>query len=82
MNKKLYVVTCDGVQDGYGSYIYLVGVFDNRKDAENARDAAAKVSNDEFASITEVDLNKEYPLVMNSDFSEATNENLLGGYME
>ena len=82
MDKKLYVVTCDGLQDGYGAYIYLVGVFDNRKDAENARDAAAKISNDEFPIITEVDLNKEYPLAMNSNFSEASNENFLGGYME
>ncbi len=73
----LYVKTADGYMQGYGSEIYLVGVYDSRDKAEQ---------DGQFGSITEITLNKTYPLTKHVDdvlgYESYENENFLGGYTE
>lgn len=78
--EKLYAVTADGYDDGYGSEIYLLGVF---KDEESAKALEEKYSHLEV-TITEVELGKEYPLAVNDKGWGHTyeNDNYLGGYVE
>lgn len=73
---KLYVVTANGELGGYGSEIYLVGVFTSQEAAENAM-----VNNALQYNITEVIQDKVYPLVKESD-TYYDNANYLGGYVE
>ena len=68
---KMYVVTDDGWNAGWGSSIYLIGVFDNLEDAQKAN-----------GKITEVELNKTYPLKETDFMGKCVNENYLGGYVE
>lgn len=71
---KVYVVTQDGYLQGYGSEIYLVGVFTEKKKAEKAASA-------ELAYITEIQLDKAFPLVK-SKWGGVGNDYYLGGYFE
>lgn len=71
---KLYVVTEDGYKRAYGSEIYLIGVFDKRPKID-----------DPNVKITEVKLNKEYPLHPSKYFwsnNNLENDKYLGGYYE
>lgn len=36
MDDKLYLVTCEGYTDSYGSYIYVVGIFTTEEYAKEA----------------------------------------------
>lgn len=76
----LYVVTADGYDDGYGSELYLLGVF---KDEESAKALEEKYSHLEV-TITAVELGKEYPLSPNERGWGLTyeNDNYIGGYVE
>lgn len=78
--EMLYVVTADGYDDGYGSEIYLLGVF---KDEESAKAMEEKYPHLEV-TITAVELGKEYPLSPNDRGWGLTyeNDNYLGGYVE
>ena len=71
---KVYVVTQDGYMNGYGSEIYLVGVFTDKKKAEKAASA-------ERAMITEILLNKKFSL-KKSTWGGVGNDYYLGGYFE
>ncbi len=71
---KVYVVTQDGFLDGYGTEIYLVGVFTEKKKAEKAASA-------ERTSITEIQLDKAFPLE-ESICGGLENDFYLGGYNE
>ena len=68
---KVYVVTKNGWERSYGAEIYLLGVFDNLQDAEQAN-----------GKITEIDLNTTYPLVYDDEHDESINSYYLGGYVE
>jgi len=74
MNEKVYVVTADGWFEGYGSLIFLVGVFTDKAEAEKA------AANEEYANIKEIPINKTFPL--EGDKHEAENDYFLGGFCE
>ena len=77
MDNKVYVVIEEGYYCGYGSYPYLIGVFDTKEKAEEI----AKTSfNGHPRKIIEIEKNKEFPL--DGDEHEASNEYPLGGYAE
>ena len=73
----VYVVTADGWGEGYGSQIYLVGVYTDLKDAE---EVAKNITSP--AIITKAVLDKTYPLTETGFMSESCNPNYLGGYYE
>lgn len=73
-SSTVYVVTQDGYLNSYGSEIYLVGVFTDKKKAEKAASA-------ERAMITEIPLNKKFPL-KKSTWGGVGNDYYLGGYFE
>lgn len=75
-NNKVYVLTADGWTQGWGSEIYLMGVFFDKKTAE--REAEKQ---DTHVSITDIEANKIFPLKTNN-FQEKTNAYYLGGYIE
>lgn len=75
-NNKVYVLTADGWTQGYGSAIYLMGVFFDKETAEKKAE-----EQDVYVSITEIEVNKIFPLKIN-DFQERTNAYYLGGYIE
>ena len=73
----LYVVTADGHNQIYGSYIYLIGVFDDR------RKATKTVSECKYPTkITEVELNEKYRMKHDKLWDNWSNEKYLGGYSE
>ena len=55
---KVWVVTDNGYQHAYGVDFYILGVFDNKEDAEKIANAGSC-----FAEVNEMELNTEYPLV-------------------
>lgn len=78
---NLYVVTADGWLSGYGVEIYLIGVFDDREQAESAlANVAAKGG---LGKIKEVYLNNEHPLKISGGYrTDLSNDLYLGGYCE
>lgn len=40
MDDKLYLLTCNGYVEGYGSEIYVIGVFTTEEQAKSAQDEA------------------------------------------
>ena len=73
----VYVVTADGWREGYGSQIYLVGVYtDPKKAEETAKNITVPTI------ITKAVLDKAYPLTETGFMSESCNSNYLGGYYE
>ncbi len=72
----VFVVTNDGYNQKNGAEIYLLGVFDNRA---AALDCATQYG--VGAYITEVELNKSYPLKPDA-WGDNKNELYLGGYCE
>ena len=75
-NNKAYVLTADGWTHGYGSELYLMGVFFDKETAEKKAE-----EQDVHVSITEIEANKVFPLKTNAFFEE-TNAYYLGGYIE
>lgn len=77
MQEKVYVVTENGWMDSFthGELIYLVGVFTDK-------DTAKKAAEERDAEITEIELNKVFPLKGNKDKLCNENQYLLGGYVE
>lgn len=81
MSNKVYVVIEDGWYTGYGSYPYLIGVFDSKEDAE-------KIAKNSFnknypREIIEIEKNKEFPLSKILRYSEEYgNDYPLGGCAE
>ena len=77
MDDIVYVVTEEGLREGYGSYIYLIGVFDTLEQAEKVR------SVNDYREITPISKNIEYPLEKGNDYCENyRNDYFLGGYEE
>lgn len=78
---KVYVVIEEGYHSSYGSNPYLIGVFDNREDAEKIIN---NVIDPEYypRSIIEIDKNTEFPLSQGHFSDEYENNYPLGGYVE
>ena len=78
--EKVYVVTEEGWRESYGSYTYLIGVFDTLEQAEKV----CSVNN--YRRLTSIVKNTEHPLEKDGDFGDFweyyTNDYCLGGYAE
>lgn len=75
MGETLYVVTVDGIKHSYGSWIYLIGVYDTKEKAQKVCD-----ENKEWeADITEITVNATCPLTKDK-YGDYSNGYLLGGY--
>ncbi len=70
---KVYAITKNGYEALYGAEIFLIGVYDNE-------DKAKIVAKNNNARITEVEINKEYEMIPNTDGEY--NSNYLGGHIE
>ena len=57
---KLYVVTADGWARGYGSELYLIGVFDTEEQAIEALNKAREAG--AYCKIKEINLNEEHSM--------------------
>ena len=78
---KLYVVTADGWTSGWGCSYYLIGVYDNKEEAEKVANKTEKLGG--ITQITEIILNKTYKLKKcNDSWGELVNNNYIGGYIE
>lgn len=75
---KVYVVIEEGWKDGYGSYPFLIGVFDSKEDAEKMVERSADM--DEPRVVIEIEKNKEFPLTEGEYYY--FNDYSLGGYAE
>lgn len=80
---ELYLLTCDGIQDSYGSMIYAIGIYPTEFEAmQNANE----LPKDLDWMITPIILGETYKLDFNAAFSEAFrdyyNDKKLGGYIE
>ncbi len=76
---KVYVVTADAWEMGYGVEMYLIGVFTDKAKA----DEVAKEYEEDMGIVTEATLDEIYPLKrMDSYWSERSNDKYLGGYVE
>jgi len=78
---KVYVVIEEGYHEDYGSYPYLIGVFDNKEDAEKIKDNAIDPEG-YTREIIEIEKNKEFPLNPGYFEDEYENDYPLGGYAE
>lgn len=74
---KLYLVTHDGYREGYGTSIYVVGIFD---DLEKAKEKVKELGA-EYTTLTILDLNCTYPLEIDR-WGNLFNDKCLGGYVE
>lgn len=85
---KVYVVTFDGYCDYYGSYIYLLGVYDTLANAYEAIEKAIKESgnilNQDNFAITESEINKSLELrnTGTEEHPDFETDVALGGFAE
>ena len=80
---KLYVLVADGWTHDYGSENYLVGVYDNKSDAETVEQQIKDLDRDIGTDIIEIDLNTTHPLTKDDSFmSDYINDLYIGGYVE
>ena len=78
---KVYVVIEEGYHCDYGSYPYLIGVFDNKEDAEKIKNNA--VDPETYPrNIIEIEKNAEFSLKNGYFSDEYENDYPLGGYAE
>lgn len=96
MDDTLYLVTCDGHISGYGSEIYLVGIFTSMEQADAAADRINSDINtvlrnklddwddQKYCRITLADKDILYLIKQGSGywFDEFKNDKYLGGYCE
>lgn len=79
----LYIVSFDGYFGGYGTEIYILGVYD---DADKAIEAKEQFDSKYerygiIADIDEIVLNQEYDVTVRTDDAVSTSV-CLGGYLE
>lgn len=72
--EKRYVLTGDGYTGRHGTKLYLLGVFDDKEEAE-------KMAKEHKCAVTEIEANKFFQLVETSHECKE-NEHYLGGYVE
>ena len=79
-NNDVYIVITDGWKQGYGASLYCVGIFMNKKEADEIK----KKYNDIgcYSIVEHLKLNKHYPMYKAGDFDEYCNEKYIGGYIE
>ena len=80
---KVYLVVFDGWLAGYGSIIYLLGVYDSKNKANEIAASFNKKYEEEFieAYVEEVDLNHTYDEEQYGDW-EIRTPICLGSYVE
>lgn len=80
---KVYLVAFDGWLAGYGSSIYLLGIYDNENKANEIAESFNKKYKDDFieAYVEEVDLNHTYDEERKEDWG-ITTPICLGCYIE
>ena len=76
MPKEVYVLTQDGWTEGYGSEIYLIGVYLDKELAERY------VSEHFNVTLTIIEPNKAFPLRYGQQGRNMENDYHLGGYIE
>lgn len=74
---ELFVVTCNGYREGYGSELYLVGVFTSEEEVK-----AAKSNPNLQYDVIKVPLGKVFPMEKTEYCNNYSNENYIGGYFE
>lgn len=85
---KVYVVTFDGYCRGYGSYIYLLGVYNALDKSYEAIEKAIKESgnilNQDNFAITESEINKSLELrnTGTEEYPDFETDVALGGFAE
>mgnify|MGYP000897826721 CR=1 FL=1 len=96
MSENLYLVTCDGHAGGYGSEIYLVGIFTTKEQAEAAinqvnldintvlRNKDDDFDDHDYCHITLANKDTVYLMRPGSSYwwDEFSNDKYLGGYCE
>ena len=82
MMDKVWIVTFDGYWDGYGSFIYLLGVYDGEGKAFSARERFIKEQDvaEYQVSINSVEINNTLEVVKGP--WAYTTDIYLGGYAE
>lgn len=76
---ELYLLTCDGCQDSYGSMIYAIGIYPTEFEAmQNANE----LPKDLDWIITPIILGETYKLDFGDEFTGYCNGKKLGGYIE
>ena len=70
---KVYVVVEDGWDKGWGSQMYITGVYDTKE--------MAKQFKGRFGSIIEIPTNEYFPLKEEVEY-ERSNDYFVGGYYE
>ena len=73
--KMRYVLTGDGYTAGWGSEIYLLGVFDDKETAE-------RMAKECECTVTEIEANRFFPLSETPYPGSKANNYYLGGYTE
>ena len=83
LEQMIYIVSFDGWLGGYGSEIYILGVYDDPDKAIEAKELFdRKYENyDLVADIDEVVLNQEYDVKV-KECDAASTSVCLGGYLE
>ncbi len=82
MSEKVWIVTFNGYWDGYGEFIYLLGVYDSEGRAFSARERFIKerdVAEDQI-SINSAEINNTLEVVKGA--WAYTTDIYLGGYAE
>lgn len=59
MDDKLYLLTCSGYIEGYGTEIYVVGVFTTEERAKSAQDEAVSQMKAKFEELNKGDYYNE-----------------------
>ena len=75
---NLYVVTADGWTSGWGTEIYLVGVYDSEEQALKVIEENESL----YCKMSVVELNKTYKMKKDDSWGNYTNKLYLGGYYE
>lgn len=75
---NLYVVTADGWTSGWGTEIYLVGVYDSKEKALKVIEENESL----YCKMSVVELNKTYKMKKDDSWGNYTNKLYLGGYYE
>ena len=73
--KMRYVLTQDGYTAGWGSELYLLGVFDDKETAE-------RIAKEHKCTVTEIEANRFFPLSETPFPEQKANDYYLGGYTE
>jgi hypothetical protein len=77
---KVYIVTFDGYKGGYGSEIWLLGIYSTREAADKAADEV-KEKFTSIVDVNEVVLDHTYDIILD-EWGSLNSKIYLGGYIE